>query len=120
LLQEEILEPAFAPIRRINGRRIVKRSFRKLCRHQRFQIIDLEFDQMEEGPMNDFELSQDDKLCLRLWFRQALAKLEKEEVSEEFVRFHGLVRSSEDGHRKPVGRRTRRKRRVSHVKELVY
>ena len=69
--------------------------------------------------MTDFELSNDDKLCLRLWFRQAIVQLEKEEVNAQLLRFHDSKPDLEKGHRRSVGRRSRRNPRVTHIKELA-
>lgn len=68
--------------------------------------------------MSEPGLTKEERLCLQMWFRQAIAKLEHEEVTAQFIQSHGL--KSEDGHRSPVvRRRARRSNRFSHVRELV-
>lgn len=96
---------------------IVKRTFQKLLPLQgiRQYRVDLKWRSL----MTDFELSNDDKLCLRLWFRQAIVQLEKEEVHAQLLRFHDSKPGSEKGHRPSIGRRTCRNPRVAHIKELA-
>jgi hypothetical protein len=69
--------------------------------------------------MSEASLSKEERLCLQMWFRQAIAKLEHEEVTAQFIKSHG-IESHEDSHRSHVARRrARRTNRLSHVRELV-
>ncbi len=68
--------------------------------------------------MNEHALTNEERSCLQRWFRQAIAKLEQEEVTAQFIKSHGTCEV--DGHRAPVARRrTRRSKVFSHIKELV-
>jgi hypothetical protein len=70
--------------------------------------------------MTNTGLTREEKECLKRWFRQAIAEVEKEEVK------HFLLKEypSESGvltHRQPqVRRRSHRGQRPMHVKELAY
>lgn len=69
--------------------------------------------------MNEQTLTKEERLCLQRWFRQALAKVEHDEVTAHFIKSHGLV-STQDSHRNPVIRRsTRRSRVFSHSDALT-
>ncbi len=70
--------------------------------------------------MNDFAtLTKDERECLKRWFRQAIAKVEQDEVTAQFIQTHGI--STEENHRTPlVRRRTRRNRVFAHaMRQLV-
>ncbi len=70
--------------------------------------------------MNLDALTKDERLCLQGWFRQALAKVELEEVTAQIIQTYGTQTPTEDGHRAPVvRRRTRRSRVFSHVSQLA-
>jgi hypothetical protein len=66
--------------------------------------------------MYDTELTADERQCLRMWFRQAIAQVEMEEAKRALLAEHSVTPSS---HSKFAGRRTRRSRLTSLVKELV-
>jgi hypothetical protein len=69
--------------------------------------------------MSDDGLTNDERRCLQLWFRQAIAKLEQEEVTNELVRRHGLPESSST-HRAQTRRRPARRNRLPiHGKEVL-
>jgi hypothetical protein len=70
--------------------------------------------------MSEMTLTNDEKRCLQMWFRQAIVQLEKEEAKANIAKFYaGTETKSRDGHHSPVGaRRSRRTSRPSH-KELV-
>lgn len=65
-------------------------------------------------------LSREDKECLRFWFRQAIAKLEQEEVAAQFIKNQCLDPTG-NRHRSSLVRRRspRSSRTVTHVRELV-
>jgi hypothetical protein len=69
--------------------------------------------------MSENTLTKDERICLQGWFRQAIAKLEQQEVTAQFIQSHGVVEP--DSHRSPVARRrTHRSSRVfTHMRELV-
>jgi hypothetical protein len=70
--------------------------------------------------MSQPALTTDEKLCLRFWFRQALATLEREEVTQR------LLRKTSSGQALPthghslVPRRAKRVSTPFQAKELVY
>lgn len=66
--------------------------------------------------MNDTVLSADERQCLRMWFRQAIAHVEMEEAKRALLAEHATTTSP---HTKFAGRRTRRSRLTSLVKQLV-
>ncbi len=69
--------------------------------------------------MTEHGLTQEERRCLQLWFRQAIAEVEKAEVASQLIRRHGL--SSEGAsHRTQVARRRApRNLNANHRKELV-
>lgn len=70
--------------------------------------------------MKENELTREERTCLRMWFRQAIAQLEKEEVSAQFIMNSAFYEESDDTHRLPVfKRRPRRARNQGHTRELV-
>lgn len=66
-------------------------------------------------------ITDEERQCLRMWFRQAIAQLEQEEVTES-IRFE--LEQSEKAkarHRIPIARRrSRRSRMIPHLRELVF
>lgn len=66
--------------------------------------------------MNDMELTSDEKRCLRMWFRQAIAHVEMEEAKRALLTEHATTRNV---HSKFAGRRTRRSRLDAICKQLV-
>ncbi|HEY9784825.1 MAG TPA: hypothetical protein V6D17_05435 [Candidatus Obscuribacterales bacterium] len=70
--------------------------------------------------MTESVIGKEERMALRMWFRQAIAQLEKEEVSAQFIRNREFYEGSDDTHRVPVfRRRARRSRTTTHAKELV-
>ncbi len=70
--------------------------------------------------MNELALTKDERICLQTWFRQAIVQLEREEVTAQMIKSHGIQTSNEEGHRTSVTRRrTRRSSVLSHVSQLV-
>lgn len=70
--------------------------------------------------MREETITEDERRCLRMWFRQAIVQLEREEVASEI---HMEKYSEEKAkHRvhstRPV--RTRRNRMIPHLRELVF
>lgn len=67
------------------------------------------------------ELSHDERRCLAMWFRQAIAKLELEEVTQVMLKEFPPENSLElPSHKAAVARRrASRSRLTSHIKELV-
>ncbi|CAN5212020.1 hypothetical protein BH11CYA1_BH11CYA1_35510 [soil metagenome] len=73
--------------------------------------------------MNETTLSNDERRCLQMWFRQAIAKLELEEVTDVMLKEYPV----EVGTDSPVAhrpttvsrRRVSRSRLTSHLKELI-
>lgn len=63
-------------------------------------------------------LTHDERLCLQRWFRQAIAKLEQEEVTAHLLATYNDT--STDSHREPVARRRlRRTPRFAHQRQLL-
>lgn len=68
--------------------------------------------------MSENTLTKEERICLQGWFRQAIAKLEQQEVTAQFIQSHGVA--DQDSHRTPViRRRVRRSRVFTHMRELV-
>lgn len=57
--------------------------------------------------MNETVLTNDEIRCLRMWFRQAIARVEMEEAKNALLAEHS---GSQPSHPKISGRRTRRSR----------
>lgn len=73
--------------------------------------------------MTNSELTKDERLCLQLWFRQAIADVEKEEVKNFLLKQYPpeLDRNGATNHRKSlVRRRTYRGQNLTHSKVLAY
>jgi hypothetical protein len=69
--------------------------------------------------MSNMTLTNDEKRCLQMWFRQAIVQLEKEEAKASIAKFYAGEVKTRDSHKAPVSpRRTRRTTRTTH-KELV-
>ncbi len=69
--------------------------------------------------MEQTVLTVDERMALRLWCRQALAKLEQEELKERLLQMH----ADEDIHEHRVSNLRKRPSRVAantRVKELVH
>ena len=65
--------------------------------------------------MDDLDLTADEKRCLRMWFRQALAHVEMEEAKKALLAEHAPTKTS---HSRFSGRRTRRSRLAEIVKQM--
>ncbi len=66
--------------------------------------------------MNDTELTADERECLRLWFRQALAQAEIEDAKRSLLAEHSTTPVS---HTRYAARRARRSTLTPLVKQLV-
>lgn len=66
--------------------------------------------------MNDMELTSDERRCLRMWFRQAIAHVEMEEAKRALLAEQATTRNA---HSKFAGRRTRRSRLTALVKQMA-
>ncbi len=70
--------------------------------------------------MNETTLSNDERRCLQMWFRQAIAKLELEEVTDVMLKEYPVEADSQGAHRTTTSRRrVSRSRLTSHLKELI-
>ena len=72
--------------------------------------------------MNETTLSNDERRCLQMWFRQAIAKLELEEVTDVMLKEYPVEVETDStlAHRPTVSRRrVSRSRLTSHLKELI-
>ncbi|MGD9680026.1 MAG: hypothetical protein AB7W16_02475 [Candidatus Obscuribacterales bacterium] len=71
--------------------------------------------------MNDEVITADEIRCLRMWFRQAIAQLEQQEVTASIAAELELDKKPREGHRNSVvRRRSRRSRTIPHLRELVF
>lgn len=70
--------------------------------------------------MTEDMITEDERRCLRMWFRQAIAQLEQEEVTAQLYAEH--YADEKNKHRVHATRRktTRRPHIVPHIKELAY
>lgn len=57
--------------------------------------------------MSEIQLTDDEKRCLQFWFRQAIVKLEQQEVCARLLAEHGQEPRPR-AHANVAGRRTRR------------
>lgn len=72
-----------------------------------------------ESGMEKTGLTADEKMCLRLWFRQALIKLEQEEAKSYLLKMYPPETGS--FHRvSPTRKRPSRRLSTTHVKEFAY
>lgn len=68
--------------------------------------------------MSEPVLTKEERRSLQLWFRQAIAEVEKAEVTTQLIKRHGIAEA--DGHRSNVSRRRApRNLQSTHHKELV-
>ncbi len=66
-------------------------------------------------------ITDEERQCLRMWFRQAIATLEQEEVTAAIRAEQARSEGAKAKHRNPVARRrTRRSRMIPHLRELVF
>ncbi|MBZ0188528.1 MAG: hypothetical protein K8F91_19930 [Candidatus Obscuribacterales bacterium] len=71
--------------------------------------------------MNDDVMSPDEIRCLRMWFRQAIAQVEQQEVTSAIAAEKKLAQVPGKGHRhSAIRRRSRVNRAAPHLKELVF
>jgi hypothetical protein len=64
-------------------------------------------------------LTTDEKECLRFWMRQAIVKLEQEEVTAHFIKNDCLDPTGNRHRSSLVKRRSPRSRTSTHVRELA-
>lgn len=70
--------------------------------------------------MSERGLTQEERRCLQLWFRQAIAEVERQEVAAQIIRRHGLTTEEGTAHRSQVARRPApRGLNSGHRRELV-
>jgi len=69
--------------------------------------------------MADSALTLEEKNCLRLWFRQAIAQVEMEEATASILEFY-LPEKSASHRVSPVRKRPSRKVQPAHIKEFAY
>jgi hypothetical protein len=65
------------------------------------------------------QLTSEDRECLRFWMRQAIAKLEQQEVTAQFIKNNCLAPTGNRHRSTLVKRRSPRTRKIAHVRELV-
>ncbi|MCA9814817.1 MAG: hypothetical protein R3C24_13875 [Cyanobacteriota/Melainabacteria group bacterium] len=74
--------------------------------------------------MNDEVLTADERRCLRMWFRQAIAQAEQQDVAATLYNEHYGNEAESDTpatHRHTVARRRSRKgRMIPHLREMVF
>jgi len=63
-------------------------------------------------------LTTEERECLRFWFRQAIGKLEQEEVTAQFIKNDCLDPTGNRHRSALVKRRSPRSRKSTHVREL--
>lgn len=69
---------------------------------------------------NDIVLSNEERECLRMWFRQAIAKVEVEEATAAIIRDRAFFEGTESHRTAAVGRRrTTRTRSGAHGKGVL-
>jgi hypothetical protein len=66
--------------------------------------------------MYDTELTVEERRCLRMWFRQAIAHAEMEDAKRAIVAEHATTHNL---HSRFVGRRTRRSRLTSIARQYA-
>jgi hypothetical protein len=69
--------------------------------------------------MTETTLTNDERRCLQMWFRQAIAKLELEEVTNVMLENYPLEDETANAHKSVVTRRRASRGKLSsHIKEL--
>ncbi|HEY9774006.1 MAG TPA: hypothetical protein V6C81_09385 [Planktothrix sp.] len=70
--------------------------------------------------INEPGLTADERECLRFWFRQAIGKLEQEEVTAQFIK-NDCLQPEGNRHRSSLVKRRspRTAHKVAHARELV-
>jgi hypothetical protein len=71
--------------------------------------------------MSEMTLTNDEKRCLQMWFRQAIVEVERREALHNIIAFYGNGEpKTRQGHHNPVSRRAGTRRpQPAHSKELV-
>ncbi len=68
--------------------------------------------------MSEYALTTEERRCLKLWFRQAMAEVEREEATAELIQWFG--EGDTPGHRSQTSRRrTRRVMQSPHGRESI-
>ncbi|MDZ4833150.1 MAG: hypothetical protein SGJ27_05050 [Candidatus Melainabacteria bacterium] len=74
---------------------------------------------MREEVIAEETITDDERRCLRMWFRQAIVQLERDEVANQI--YVEKYTSEKTTHREHAPRRkTRRSRMIPHLRELVF
>jgi hypothetical protein len=69
---------------------------------------------------NDSALTKEERDCLRMWFRQAIAQVEMEEATAAILKDRAFFEGTDVSHRSSVPRRKAvRTRNVSHGKGVL-
>ena len=68
--------------------------------------------------MTEFGITAEERRCLQMWFRQAIAQIEMEELSNHLIRRDGLD-ETEGSHRSFISRRRSRRTQATHGRESV-
>lgn len=69
--------------------------------------------------MSNTTLTGEEKRCLQMWFRHAIAEVERKEALRNIAAFYGGESKPRNVHHTPVARRTTRRVHSAHTKELV-
>jgi hypothetical protein len=71
--------------------------------------------------MTKLALTNEEKRCLQMWFRQAIAQLEREEATDRMLRQHGANDKVQSSHHTIELRRrpTRSRPAVARTKEMA-
>jgi len=70
--------------------------------------------------MTEEIITEDERRCLRMWFRQAIVQLEREEVTAQIYAEHYTDEKGKHRTHQPRRRTRSRTTLVPHLKELVY
>jgi hypothetical protein len=74
---------------------------------------------MREEVIAEETITDDEGRCLRMWFRQAIVQLERDEVANQiFVEKYAAEKTTHRDH--APRRKTRRSRMIPHLRELVF
>lgn len=74
---------------------------------------------MREDVISEPTITEDERRCLRMWFRHAIVQLERDEVANQI--YVEKYASKENTHREHAPRRkSRRSRMIPHLRELVF
>ena len=74
---------------------------------------------MKEEVFAEETITDDERRCLRMWFRQAIVQLERDEVATQI--YAEKYADQKTTHRDHTPRRkTRRSRMIPHLRELVF